>query len=158
MKVASPRPARTRNCWPAAVSTPSWSPASSPARMPRPRSDQGTHPRKSSANVQPGGERHGFSPMKRRPNELISVEAAQPLRRLRRAELPLATISLARYLIGKILVREGSNGRASGRIVETEAYPPGDASGHAFHGPTLRIGLGFNDPPTGSAVGTLAHQ
>src|SRR4029453_4743121 len=81
---------------------------------------------------------HGFSPMNRRPNDLIPVDAAQPLRRLRRAELPLATISLARYLIGKILVREDLNGRASGRIVETEAYPPGDASGHAFHGPTPR--------------------
>jgi DNA-3-methyladenine glycosylase len=81
---------------------------------------------------------HGFSPMKRRPNDLIPVDAAQPLRRLRRAELPVATISLARYLIGKILVREDFNGRASGRIVETEAYPPGDASGHAFHGPTPR--------------------
>src|SRR5882724_1798985 len=81
---------------------------------------------------------HGFSPMKRRPNDPIAVDAAQPLRRLRRAELPLATISLARYLIGKILVREEFNGRASGRIVETEAYPPGDASGHAFHGLTPR--------------------
>jgi DNA-3-methyladenine glycosylase len=81
---------------------------------------------------------HGFSPMNRRPNDLIPVDAAQPLRRLRRAELPLATISLARYLIGKILVREDFNGRTSGRIVETEAYPPGDAAGHAFHGPTPR--------------------
>ena len=44
--------------------------------------------------------------MKRRANDLIPIDAAQPLRRLRRAELPLATISLARYLIGKILVRE----------------------------------------------------
>ena len=77
--------------------------------------------------------------MKRRQSAIILVDATQPLRRLRRAELPLATISLARYLIGKILVREDSNGRTSGRIVETEAYPPGDASGHAFHGPTPRI-------------------
>lgn len=69
----------------------------------------------------------------------MPVDAVQPIRRLRRAELPLATISLARYLIGKILVREDLNGRTSGRIVETEAYPPGDASGHAFHGPTPRI-------------------
>jgi DNA-3-methyladenine glycosylase len=81
---------------------------------------------------------HGPSPMKRSPIDPIPVDAAQPLRRLRRAELPLGTISLARYLIGKILVREDINGRASGRIVETEAYPPGDASGHAFRGPTSR--------------------
>ena len=76
--------------------------------------------------------------MKGRPNDPISVDAAPPLRRLRRAELPLATTSLARYLIGKILVREHVMGRTSGRIVETEAYPPGDASGHAFRGPTPR--------------------
>jgi DNA-3-methyladenine glycosylase len=56
------------------------------------------------------------------------------LRRLRRDELPVATEALARYLIGKVLVREVPEGRISGRIIETEAYPPGDASGHAFGG------------------------
>jgi DNA-3-methyladenine glycosylase len=56
------------------------------------------------------------------------------LRRLRREELPVATVALARYLIGKVLVRELPEGRISGRIIETEAYPPGDASGHAFGG------------------------
>jgi DNA-3-methyladenine glycosylase len=65
-------------------------------------------------------------------------DAVKPLRPLRREELPCATIALARYLIGKVLVREDLDGRASGRIVETEAYPPGDASGHAFRGPTAR--------------------
>ena len=39
---------------------------------------------------------------------------------LPRAELPVDTVSLARYLIGKILVREMAEGVASGRIVETE--------------------------------------
>jgi 3-methyladenine DNA glycosylase Mpg len=57
---------------------------------------------------------------------------------LSRAELPVDTVSLARYLIGKILVRETAEGVVSGRIVETEAYVVGDAAGHAYRGMTLR--------------------
>jgi DNA-3-methyladenine glycosylase len=45
-------------------------------------------------------------------------------------------MAMARFLIGKVLVRDHPEGRTSGRIVETEAYPPGDASGHAFRGET----------------------
>lgn len=48
------------------------------------------------------------------------------------------TVELARYLIGKVLVHDIDSGRLSGRIVETEAYPVGDAAGHAFHGKTRR--------------------
>ena len=62
----------------------------------------------------------------------------KPIRRLRRSELPLDTINLAKYLIGKIIVRDFPEGRLSGRIVETEAYPVGDSSGHAFRGETKR--------------------
>src|SRR5580693_8950913 len=60
------------------------------------------------------------------------------LRRLRRAELPVDTVELARYLIGKVAVHDTDDGRLSGRIIETEAYPVGDSAGHAFRGETRR--------------------
>ena len=59
-------------------------------------------------------------------------------RPLARSELPVDTASLARYLIGKMLVRELPEGVASGRIVETEAYVVGDAAGHAYRRMTRR--------------------
>jgi DNA-3-methyladenine glycosylase len=60
------------------------------------------------------------------------------LRPLSRPELPAPAARLARWLIGKTLVREHKSGRMSGRIVETEAYVVGDASGHAFKGKSAR--------------------
>src|ERR1700722_19996821 len=60
------------------------------------------------------------------------------LRRLRRTELPVDTVDLARYLVGKVAVHDTDDGRLSGRIVETEAYPVGDSAGHAFRGETRR--------------------
>lgn len=67
---------------------------------------------------------------------------------LPRAELPVDTVSLARYLIGKILTRETAEGLASGRIVETEAYVVGDPAGHAYRGMRPHNRSLFLDPRT----------
>ena len=53
-------------------------------------------------------------------------------RSLSRSELPIDTVSLARHLIGKVLVRELPEG------LETEAYVVGDAAGHAYRRMTGR--------------------
>src|SRR4051812_40945371 len=58
--------------------------------------------------------------------------------RLTRAELPVDTTELARFLIGKVVIRDLPEGRMVGRIVETEAYLHGDAAAHSFIGETPR--------------------
>jgi DNA-3-methyladenine glycosylase len=76
-------------------------------------------------------------------------------RPLSRATLPIDTESLARYLIGKLVVRELPEGIVSGRIVETEAYVIGDAAGHAYRGMTPRNRALFLEP--GRAYVYLAY-
>ena len=63
-------------------------------------------------------------------------DPAMRIRRLRREELPVDTLELSRYLIGKTLVHDLPRVRLAGRIVETEAYPVGDRAAHAFGGLT----------------------
>jgi DNA-3-methyladenine glycosylase len=66
------------------------------------------------------------------------LHLAHEVHRLSRTSLPSDTAELARYLIGKTIVRKAGPDTLSGRIVETEAYPPGDPSGHAYRGRTAR--------------------
>lgn len=69
-----------------------------------------------------------------------------PIRPLRRSDLPVDTTELARFMIGKYLVRELPDGRMSGRVVETEAYPLGDSTSHAFKGRRPHNGSMFLAP------------
>ena len=75
--------------------------------------------------------------------------------RLSRAELPEDAVTLARFLLGKLVVRRWREATVSGRIVETEAYLPGDAASHGFRGRTPRNASLFLPP--GHAYVYLAY-
>jgi DNA-3-methyladenine glycosylase len=82
--------------------------------------------------------KQGLSKVRVKEASSADESRACAIRRLRRDELPADTVALARFLIGKIVVRELDGERLAGRIVETEAYPPGDPAAHHFRGPTPR--------------------
>lgn len=70
------------------------------------------------------------------PAEHTASQSLQCVQRLDRSQLPIETVELARFLIGKTLIHERLRRQLSGRIVETEAYVVGDAAAHSFRGLT----------------------
>jgi DNA-3-methyladenine glycosylase len=65
-------------------------------------------------------------------------ELPQPIKPLARKNVPHDTVALARFLLGKVVVRQFRGALAIGRIVETEAYLQHDPACHGYRGMTER--------------------
>jgi DNA-3-methyladenine glycosylase len=77
-------------------------------------------------------------PRKPAPASSLPIPALSKTKPLPRDFFTADTVSVARALLGKIMVSDSPEGRTAGRIVETEAYLCDDAACHASRGPTLR--------------------
>lgn len=78
----------------------------------------------------------------------LPAAGGQPETPLPRAFYARDTLTVARALLGQILVREMAGGRClRARIVETEAYGGAeDVASHAARGPTPRTAIMFGEP------------
>lgn len=74
-----------------------------------------------------------------------STGSDENLRALKRTDLPIDPVALARFLIGVTLVRRVGRQTMTARIVETEAYIAGDPAGHGFNGQTKRNAALFTE-------------
>jgi DNA-3-methyladenine glycosylase len=74
----------------------------------------------------------------RAPKLVSAVATLGRIAPLQRRDVPRETGALARFLLGKVVVRKLARGTVTARIVETEAYLVGDPACHAFRGMTPR--------------------
>lgn len=68
----------------------------------------------------------------------MAAKSSTEINRIARSSAPVDTVALARWLLGKVLVRSFRSKLITGRIVETEAYLQDDPACHGFRGVTPR--------------------